>query len=122
MQALAAHGNVPDRVHTGNRPRHVQAAWGSNTSREPRQQAPGQIANEKCLTARSSATMRERQRLYLQHMPPCSSRRKTAVGSDLLRQTVTARIVPLSLLKILLSVSVWRSSTDSPLLDKHHSV
>ena len=26
MQAPAAPGNVPDRVHTGNRPRHVQAA------------------------------------------------------------------------------------------------
>ena len=60
MQAPAAHANAPDRVHTGDRPRHVQAALGSNTSREARKQAPGQIANEKWLTARQSATMRER--------------------------------------------------------------
>ena len=33
----------------------------------------GHIANEKWLTARGSATLRERQRLYLQCMPPCSS-------------------------------------------------
>ena len=54
---------APDRVHTGTGWRHVQAAVGRNTRREARQQAPGQIANEKWLTARSSAPTRERQRL-----------------------------------------------------------
>ena len=38
----------------------VQAALGRNTSRAAGQQAPGQIAYEKWLTARSSATRRER--------------------------------------------------------------
>jgi len=55
MQAPAAHANAPHRVHTGDGPRHVQAALGSNTNREARQQAPGQIANEKWLTARREA-------------------------------------------------------------------
>jgi hypothetical protein len=58
MSAPAAHANAPDRVHTGDRQRHVPAALGSNTSREARQQVPGQIANEQWLTARQSATMR----------------------------------------------------------------
>jgi hypothetical protein len=57
IQALAAHANAPDRVHTGDRQRHVQAALGRNTSREARQQASGQIANEKWITARQSATL-----------------------------------------------------------------
>ena len=48
------------RVHTGDRPRHVRTALGSNTSRKARQQTPGQIANEQWLTTRSSAPMRER--------------------------------------------------------------
>jgi hypothetical protein len=60
MSAPATHANAPDRVHTRDRQRHVQAALGSNMSREARQQALGQIANEKWLTARHSATMRER--------------------------------------------------------------
>ena len=60
MQPPAAHANAPDRVHMGDRPRHVQAALGSITSSKARQQAPGQIANEKWLTARQSATIRER--------------------------------------------------------------
>jgi hypothetical protein len=95
MQPPAAHANAPDRVHTGDRPRHVQAALGRNTSREARQQRLGQIANEKWLTARQSVPMRERQRLYLQHMPYCPRRRKTAVGRDLLRHCVSGEIVPL---------------------------
>jgi hypothetical protein len=47
MSAPAAPANAPDRVHPGDRQRHVQAALGSNTSREARKQAPGQIAHEK---------------------------------------------------------------------------
>jgi hypothetical protein len=49
----------------------------------------GQIANEKWITARQSASMRERQRLYLQHRPYGPRRRTTAVSSNFLRQTVT---------------------------------
>ena len=45
---------------TGGKQGHVQAAAGSNTSRGARKQAPGHLANEKWLTARQSATMRER--------------------------------------------------------------
>jgi hypothetical protein len=43
MQAPAAHTNAPDCVHTGDRQRHVQAALGSNTNREARQQALGRL-------------------------------------------------------------------------------
>jgi len=49
----------------------------------------GHIANEKWLTAQESATLRERQRLYLQDMPYCPSLRKTTVGRNFLRQSVT---------------------------------
>src|SRR5437764_10331210 len=89
MQPPAAHANAPDRVHTGDKPRHMQAALGSNTSREARQQAPGQIANEKWITARQSTTIRERQPVYLQYTPHCSRQRKTTVSSNVLRQSVT---------------------------------
>ena len=92
MSAPAEHANAPDRVHTGSRQCRLHVALGSNTSREARQQAPGQIANEKWLTARQSATMRSRQRLYFQYMPYCSGRRKTTVGRDILRHCVTRRI------------------------------
>jgi hypothetical protein len=60
IQAPAAHAHTPDRVHTGDRQHHGHTALGSNTRRAARKQAPGQIANEKWLTARQSATMRER--------------------------------------------------------------
>src|SRR5687768_2752540 len=43
IQAPAAHANAPDRVYTGDRPRHVQAALGRNTSRGARQQALGKL-------------------------------------------------------------------------------
>src|SRR5262245_34997482 len=43
MQAPAAHANASHRVHTDNRQRHVQAAWGSNTSRGARKQALGTL-------------------------------------------------------------------------------
>jgi hypothetical protein len=89
MPAPVAHANAPHRVHTGDRQRHVQAALGRNTSSEVRQQAPGQIANEKWLTARQSATMQERQLLYLQYMPYCPSRRKITVGGNGLRHCVS---------------------------------
>ena len=89
LQTPAAHANAPDRVHTGDRPRHVPAALGRTTSRGARKQAPGQIANEKRLTARQSATTRERQHLYLQHMPHCSGRRTTTVGRNGLRHCVS---------------------------------
>ena len=89
IQAPASHANAPHRVHMGDRQRHVQAALGRNTSSEARQQRPGQIANEKWITARQSAPMRERQLVYLQYTPPCSRRRKTTVSSNFLRQTVT---------------------------------
>ena len=92
MQASAAHANAPDRVHTGDRPRHVQAALGRNTRRDARPQAPGQIANEKWLTAKQSATMRERQRLYFQYMPYCSSQRKTTVCGNGLRHCVSRQL------------------------------
>ena len=48
------------RVHTGDKQRHAQASMESNTGREARQQTPGQITNEKWLTARQSTPMRER--------------------------------------------------------------
>jgi hypothetical protein len=60
ISAPVTQANAPDRVHTRDRQRHVQAALERSTRREARQQAPGQIANEKWLTARQSATMRER--------------------------------------------------------------
>jgi hypothetical protein len=60
ISASTTHANAPHSAYTGDKPRHVQAALGRNTSRAARQQAPGQIANEKWLTARQSATMRER--------------------------------------------------------------
>jgi hypothetical protein len=87
--ARAAHANAPHRVHTGDKQRHVQAALGRNTSSEARQQAPGQIANEKWLTARQSALMRERQPLYLQYTPLCSRQRNTTVCRNKMRQSVT---------------------------------
>ncbi len=76
-------------VRTRDRQRHVQAAVGSNTSSKAREQVPGQIANEKCLMARSSATMRERQRLYIQYTLHSSRQRKTTVSRNQMRQTVT---------------------------------
>jgi len=80
----------------GPRQRHVPAALGRNMSRGARQKAPGQIANEKCLTARQSATTRERQRLYLQDMPHCSRRRTTTVSSNGLRHCVSRVLDPVS--------------------------
>ena len=92
MSAPAEHANAPDRMHTGSRQWRLHVALGSSTSRGARKQAPGQIANEKWLTARHSAPMREHQLLYFQYMPYCSSRRKTTVGRDILRHCVTCRI------------------------------
>ena len=89
MSAPTTHANAPHRVHTGDRQRHVHTAMGNNTSREAGQQASGQISNEKWLTARQSATMRERQRLYFQDMPYCSNRRKSTVSSNVLRHSVS---------------------------------
>jgi hypothetical protein len=43
MQAPSAHANAPDRVHMGDRPRHVQAASGRNTSRGARKEALGRL-------------------------------------------------------------------------------
>jgi hypothetical protein len=43
MPASAAHANLPDRVHMGDRPRHVQAALGSNTRRGATKQALGRL-------------------------------------------------------------------------------
>src|SRR5262249_16108402 len=92
IQAPAAHAHNPDPVHTGDRQHHGQTALGSKTRREARKQARGQVANEKCLTARRSATRRERQLLYFQYTPYCSSRRKTTVSSNFLRHCVSRRL------------------------------
>jgi len=60
IQASAAHAHTPDRVHTGDRQHHGHTALGRNTRSKARQHASGQIANEKWLTTRQSATMQER--------------------------------------------------------------
>jgi hypothetical protein len=73
----------------------VQTTVGRNTSRGARKQAPGYLANEKWLTARQSASMRERQRLYLQYVPYCPRRRKTIVPSNVLRHCVSTGEVSL---------------------------
>src|SRR5215831_17052502 len=78
----------PLRAHGGQAASRAGCV-GAQHQQRSEETSSGHIANEKWLTARGSATMRERQRLYWQHMPPCSRRRKTAVGRDLLRQTVT---------------------------------
>src|SRR5215510_10340645 len=80
MSAPATHANAPDRVHTRDRQRHVQAVLGSNTRREARQPASGQIANAKWLTARSSATRRGRQLLYLQQAEPAKYEAESATN------------------------------------------
>ena len=43
MQAPAAHANASHHVHTDDRQRHVQAAWGGNTSREAWKQVLGRL-------------------------------------------------------------------------------
>src|SRR5262245_55512132 len=43
MPAPAAHANASHHVHTDDRPRHVQAVWGSNTSRGAWKQALGKL-------------------------------------------------------------------------------
>jgi hypothetical protein len=47
MQPPAAHANAPDHVHMGDRPRHVQAASGRNTSRGARKEALGRLPMRK---------------------------------------------------------------------------
>jgi hypothetical protein len=65
---------------------------GAQHQQRSEETSSGQIANEKWLTARGSATMRERQRLYLQYTPHCSSRRKPTVGGDFLRHFVSRQL------------------------------
>ena len=60
--------------------------------RRARTQARGQIANEKWLTAGSSAPRRGRQLLYFQYMSHCSRRRKTTVCRNFLRHFVTRQL------------------------------
>src|SRR5262245_26146291 len=43
IEVPAAHANASHHVHTDDRQRHVQAAWGSNTSRGARKQALGTL-------------------------------------------------------------------------------
>src|SRR5438309_2206756 len=114
MSAPAEQANAPDRVHTGSRQCRLHAALGRNTCSEARQQAPGQIANEKWLTARHSAPMRERQLLYFQYMPYCSSRRKTTVGRDILRHFVTG---DLHLLYVSTQLLWWYAVTGAMMVE-----
>ena len=92
MQTPAAHDNTPDHTHEGQATARAGRV-GEQHQQRSEEIGAGQIANEKWLTARQSATMRERQRLYLQHMRHCSSRRKPTVGGDVLRHFVTGDVI-----------------------------
>ena len=75
----------------------VDGSCGLLARRGPRRKACGErggrrlgnIANENCLTAGSSAPRRGRQLLYFQYMSYCSRRRKTTVGRNVLRHFVS---------------------------------
>lgn len=91
-EARVKERGTPSLVHKGDKHDHGQAACGRSTSREASQQARGHLADEKWLTARSSAPRRCRQRLYLPYMPPCSRRRKPTVGRDVLRHCISRQV------------------------------